>query len=227
MAEAWKPRVYISDHQSSAGKKDVPRVMLFRPRASSRVFLPDGQEVSWREGKVSVKQTSTATIHTAEAAYDQWMEHVLKDLPLGAFARVDDKSGAVYMDAYPIPDGPAGEGTRGYFLVDIAGDGPVEISANASARYGAPPEPDKKSSFTLSLSRKVKPGKLPVGFDEKLNGYRVLPKTLNTYFQTRTKDVILPTVLSLKQGRYLISLDSKSGKSLTQLKIKSPMNRGP
>ena len=58
-----------------------------------------------------------------------------------------------------------------------------------------------------------------MGFDEKLNGYRVLPATLREYFETTTHKLTLPTAIALREGRYLLSLRSRSGKGLAQLRV--------
>lgn len=223
-AGPWRPRTYVADHQSRGGKDDLGpenrRMMLFRPLAATRVFLPDGGQVGWRAGEVSDRNVPPEVVKQARAAYEKWRLHVLKDFPLGAFALVDGPNAPVYLDAYPIPDGPAGAGTKGYFLLDVAKDGSYRISSDTSDRYGGRAGPAETSiPATLWLSRKSKPGPLPVGFDEKLNGYRVLPATLREYFETTTHKVTLPTTIPLRDGRYLLSLESRSGKGLVQLRV--------
>ena len=225
--EPWKARTYISDHQSSGGKddlKDLPgeinRMMLFRPLALSQVFLPDGQQVAWKGQKLNGKYDSSEVVEKAKAAYEQWQEHVLKAFPLGAFACAGEIDTPIFLDAYPIPDGPAGPGTKGYFLLDVAVDGSYEISADTNDRYGAKTEPKTgKGSATLFLSVKKKPGKLPVGFDVKFNGYRVLPATLEKYFETTTHKVSLPEAIELKKGRYLLSLAAGTGKPIRNIRV--------
>jgi len=223
-AAPWRRRTYVADHQSRGGKDDLApencRMMLFRPLAATRVVLPDGRQVGWRGGKVSDRNAASDLVKRAREAYEKWRRHVVKDLPLGAFALVDRPKAPVFLDAYPIPDGPAGAGTRGYFLLDVAKDGSYRISGDMGDRYGGRAGPDEKSTpATLWLSRKSKSGRLPVGFDEKLNGYRVLPATLAECFETTTHKLTLPTTIALREGRYLLSLRSGSGKGLTQLRV--------
>jgi arylsulfatase A-like enzyme len=219
----WEPRGYIADHQSSGGKDDLKgdagKMMLLRPLANCTVFLPDGAQVSWKSQKPHAK-LDPEVVKRARAAYETWLKHVLEDFPLGAFCRVDAAGPHTYLDAYPIPDGPAGEGLGYYFLLDVAADGPCELSTDTSERYGAPPGEAKSSApATLLLSRQTKPGRLPVGFDEKHNGYRVLPATLKDCFETTSQDLSLPATLTLAQGRYLISVQGKGKKPVTKLKV--------
>jgi len=232
-AKPWQPRTYIADHQSKCGKddlKDLPggayRMMLFRPFALSRVYLPDGQQVVWRAQKLSSHDVPSDVVDKAKAAYKKWQRSILEDFPLGAFASVGAADVPVYMDAYPIPDGPAGPGIKGYFLLDVAADGAYVISVDASGRYGGKPEArTKMGSATLSLSFKTKPGKLPVGFDAKLNGYRVLPATLKEYFKTTTRKISPPATIHLKKGRYLLSAEFESGKPIETLRVAKKTDR--
>ena len=223
-AAPWRPRAYVADHQSRGGKDDLApenrRMMLFRPLASTRVFLPDGKQMGWRGREVSDRNAPPELVKQASAAYEKWCRHVLKDFPLGAFALVGRAGVPVYLDAYPIPDGPAGAGTKGYFLLDVARDGSYRISGDTSNRYGGRVGADPKSiPATLWLSRKSKPGPLPVGFDKRLSGYRVLPATLREYFETTTRKVTLPTMIALREGRHLLSLKPASGKGLVHLRV--------
>jgi len=223
-AAPWRPRTYVADHQSRGGKDDLAPehrgMILFRPLAATRVFLPDGEQMGWRAGKVSDGSATPDLVKRAREAYEEWRRHVVKDLPLGAFALVDRSNAPVHLDAYPIPDGPAGAGTRGYFLLDVARDGSYRISGDMGDRYGGSAGPDeKRTPATLWLSRKSKPGGLPVGFDKKLNGYRVLPATLAKHFETTTRKLTLPTTIVLREGRYLLSLRSRSGKGLAHLRV--------
>jgi len=223
-AGAWRPRTYVADHQSRGGKDDLApearRMMLFRPLAATRVFLSDGRQVGWRAGKVADRNATPELVKQARAAYEKWSRHVLKDFPLGAFALVDRPNAPVYLDAYPIPDGPAGVETKGYFLLDVGRGNSYRISSDTGDRYGGRARHAETSiPATLWLSRKSKPGRLPVGFDKKLNGYRVLPATLGEYFQTTTHKLTLPTMIALRKGRYLLSLRSGSGKGLAHLRV--------
>jgi arylsulfatase A-like enzyme len=222
-AAPWGPRTYVADHQSSGGKDDLKgdarKMMLFRPLADCTVFLPDGAQVAWKSQKPHGKHDPEVA-KRARAAYDAWMKRALEDFPLGAFGRVDAAGRPTYLGAYPIVDGPAGEGLRHYVLLDVAAGGPCELSTDTSERYDAPAGKAKSpAAVTLSLSRQTKPGRLPVGFDGKHNGYRVLPETLKERFETTTQEVSLPATLTLRAGRYLISVQGKEGKAVKQLKV--------
>jgi hypothetical protein len=76
-----------------------------------------------------------------------------------------------------------------------------------------------KSVVVLSLSVQTTPGALPVGFDAKLNGHRVLPETLRERFRTERREVVLPASLELAAGRYVLSADTGSGRSLMSLRL--------
>jgi hypothetical protein len=217
-APDWRKRVYISDHQSTGERDGIDKQMILRPRNVSTVHLPDGTSVSFRSGKCSSK-VGKDVVSKAEKAYDEWMKRVLLDFPLGAFASpVKDRP--VFLEAYPIVDGPAGAGEMNYFLLDVSADGQYELDTNNSDEYGEEHKvQDKKVAGKLTLCRKTAKGRLPVGFDEKLNGYRVLPETLKNSFACEQKDVTLPLQLSLKKGRYLISIKPPQGRPLSKIRV--------
>jgi arylsulfatase A-like enzyme len=217
-AAPWRDRVYIADHQSSGGKKDIGKQMVFRPYDVSTVYLPGGKTVKFAAQKCTSKEPPEV-IAKARKAYDQWLKRVLADLPLGAFARVHP-SRPVFLEGYPITDGPAGSGVMSYFLLDIDADGRFEFDTNTSDQYGKRKErSDKKTTGTLTLCRKTVKGRLPVAFDKTLKGYRVLPRTLAASFSKETQDITLPSTLSLKKGRYMFNIKPKKGRALQAIRV--------
>jgi|GEM_PF-2162156 len=226
-ASPWRPRAYIVDHQSSGGKEDLRplkegahQMMLLRPYASSQVHLPSGEEVGWKGQKLASKGASQEAVKKAEAAYEKWLQHVIQDFPLGAFGQVGEKNGLVFLEGYPISEGPAGPGIKTYFLLDVSTDGEYLLSAQKGDRHGGKKDEEKTVvPVTLSLSVQTKPGDLPVGFDKKLNGYRVLPTTLRAYFKTTRIETPFPLKQKLKKGRYLICVERNSVKPQQMLRV--------
>ncbi len=219
-ASPWKDRVYIDDHQSSKGKPEgCGKQMIFVPYAKTSVHLPGGGIVSFAGGKCRTKN-SAEEIAAARTVYDAWLKRVIADFPLGAFARTHP-SRPVFVEAYPITDGPGGPGEKPYFLLDIGEDGTYELDLNTSDKYGAKfiPEGSGKKSGTLVLCKKRSDAPLPVGFDETFKGYRVLPKTLAENFSVETKTISFPSVLSLKQGRYIFTIKPDHGKVPEHLRV--------
>jgi hypothetical protein len=217
-ASAWKKRVYVVDHQSTGDREGINKQMIFRPRNISTVHLPDGTAVSFRSQKCSSK-VGAEFVARAEKAYDEWMKRVIADFPLGAFARTR-KGRPVFLEAYPMVDGPAGAGEMNYFLVDIGADGQYELDINNSDEYGKKREvQDKKVAGRLSLCRKTVTGRLPVDFDKELNGYRVLPETLKRSFSSEQRDITLPLKLLLEKGRYLFNIKPSQGRPPAKIRV--------
>ncbi|PHR97264.1 MAG: hypothetical protein COA78_27820 [Blastopirellula sp.] len=218
----WRERYYITDHQSGGHKKDIFKQMVFRPYDSSSVFLPDGKTVSFEAQECTSKE-SPKVIAEAREAYDQWLKKVIADLPLGAFARAHP-SRPVFLEGYPITDGPAGPGMMNYFLLDIETDGDYELDTNISDLYGKKREPlDKKTPGKLTLCRKTTDGRLPVSFDEELKGYRVMPATIAANFSTETQDITLPATIHLKKGRYLFNLKPEKDREPATIRVETKM----
>jgi arylsulfatase A-like enzyme len=217
-APAWKKRVYVVDHQSTGDREGINKQMIFRPRNVTTVHLPDGTAVGFRSQKCSSKVGEDVAAR-AEKAYEHWMKRVIADFPLGAFAK-PRKDRPVFLEAYPVVDGPAGTGEMNYFLLDIGADGQYELDTNNSDEYGKQrTELNKKIAGRLTLCRKTVAGRLPVGFDKKLNGYRVLPETLKKSFSSKQRDVTLPVVLPLEKGRYLFNIKPAQGRPLAKIRV--------
>ncbi|MHC4250309.1 MAG: sulfatase-like hydrolase/transferase [Planctomycetota bacterium] len=214
----WKQRAYISDHQSTGERDGINKQMIFRPRNVSTVHLPDGTVIKFKSQKCQSRE-GAEVIARAEEAYDQWMKRVLADFPLGAFARTHGDR-PVFLEGYPIVDGPAGPGEMNYFLLDVDADGRFELDANTSDEYGKErTRQDRKVTGKLTLCRKTTQGHLPVGFDRRLNGYRVLPETLARNFSVQTQEISLPATLTLKKGRYLFSMKLEKGRPLAKIRV--------
>ncbi len=179
----WKARSYVRDHQSTGLKEAAAKdVMMIRPLSCTTVSLPDGKEVSWRGGKTH-GSVAPETVAAAKAVYDQWLRHVIADFPIGAFGAVGPDTPVVYLDGYPIPGGPASAGRSNYFLLEVLADGRWRVDSNTAERYGAVAGKEKTASAgRLRAFRQQMPDPLPVGYDEVLDGYRVLPKTLAKAF---------------------------------------------
>lgn len=217
-APAWKRRVYVSDHQSTGDREGINKQMIFRPRNISTVHLPDGTAVGFRSQKCS-SRVSAEFVARAETAYDEWMKRVIAGFPLGAFAK-PRRGHPVFLEAYPIVDGPAGAGEMNYFLLDIGADGQYELDTDTSDEYGEEREvQDKKVTGQLTLCRKTVAGRLPVEFDKKLNGYRVLPETLRRSFSSAQRDITLPHNLPLEKGRYLVNIKPAQGRPLAKIRV--------
>ncbi len=143
----------------------------------------------------------------------------MEDFPLGAFGKVHSEAPTAFLRAYPILDGPAGEGSLGYFLLDVDEEGSYHFDTNTDDQYGAKRASMGPSVFTLSISQQVKPGPLPAAYDSQLNGYRVLPATFETFFRTRRKSVELPGAIPFKKGRYLINVTPEKGREPSDLRV--------
>jgi arylsulfatase A-like enzyme len=217
-ARPWETRAYINDHQS-ANKPDVTNdMMLISPLIKTTVYLPDGEVVSWNDQKLKGK-VKPEVVSRAQDAYDRWIERVVEDFPLGAFGKVHSEAPTAFLRAYPILDGPAGEGSLGYFLLDVDEGGSYHLDTNTDDQYGAERTSMGPSAFTLSISQQVKPGHLPVAYDNQLNGYRVLPTTFETFFSTRQQTVELPGAITFRKGRYLIHVKSGKGREPSNLRV--------
>ncbi len=215
----WAPRAYVCDHQSTGIKsKAATDMMMMSPLSSTTVHLPNGDNVTWRGGKPASK-TTPDTVAAAKTAYDQWLQRVLADFPLGAFARAGPDTPAAYLDAYPIPGGPATPDRATYFLLETERAGVYEIDTNTADRYGGSGKTGGTPGGALKLYRQVLPNPLPVGFDEDLGGYRVLPETLATAFKEVPCIGTFPGRVQLEKGRYLLHVKSASKRPPRTLRV--------
>ncbi len=217
-AQPWKPRTYINDYQSQKRNKETNYLMMMVPHAGSTVQLPGGQSVSWIDG-VTKSAEGPETVSLAQGAYERWLARVLEIFPVGAFGKVHSTSPTGFLAPYPILDGPAGEGILGYFLLDVAEDGWVEIDSNKGDQYGGERVIKPTGPVALSLSKKVKEGHLPVEFDKALNGYRVLPSTFKAFYSTEEQVVTLPAKIQLAKGRYMLHLHPEKGREPSGLRV--------
>ena len=144
---------------------------------------------------------------------------MVEDFPLGAFGKVHSGSPTAFLRAYPILDGPAGEGSLGYFLLDVDEDGSYHFDTNTDYQYGAVRTSMGPLVFTLSISQQVQPGRLPVAYGNQLNGYHVLPATFETFFSTRQQSVELPGAIPFNKGRYLIHVKPEKGREPSDLRV--------
>ncbi len=211
-ASPWKARAYVNDHQSSGLKdKTATDVMMIQPFNSTVVYLPDGKSVSWRAGKVH-GNIGPETVAAAKDAYDAWLKHVIADFPVAAFGVVGPGTPVVYLPAYPIPSGPATSKRANYFFLEVLADGQWRIDSNTAERYGAPGGKEKSPpGGKLRVFQQVALDPLPVGYDEELDGYRVLPETLSKAFVEIPEGGQYPGTIHLAKGRYLLHV-SLTGK---------------
>jgi hypothetical protein len=221
-APAWKPRTYVSDHQSTGLKEAVANdLMMIRPLNSTKVFLPDGTEVSWRGGKVHGK-VDPQTVAGATEVYDRWLQQVIADFPVGAFGAVGPDTPDTYLDGYPIPGGPASSGRSNYFLLEVLADGRWHIDSDTSERYGGRAEKEKSPApGQLRMFRQRLPDPLPVGYDNTLDGYRVLPETLAKAFSEVQIDGEYPGTVRLEKGRYLLHVETQRNRQPGTLRVRS------
>jgi hypothetical protein len=103
--------------------------------------------------------------------------------------------------------------------LDVDEGGSYHFDTNTDDQYGAERTSTGPSVFTLSISQQVKPGSLPVAYDNQLNGYRVLPATFETFFSTRQQTVELPGAITFRKGRYLIHVKYGKGREPSNLRV--------
>lgn len=180
-ATPWKPRPYIYDHQSGYGKDGIQGQMAIRPYSSASVTLPNGESISWRGGKLKGKGNPD-DIKAAKEAYESWLKSVLKDFPLGAYMHTHTDGRPIFLRSYPITDGPGEDGLQQYLFLYFKESGTYTLDTNVSDYFGADYEEGKPTPATFTLFRKKTENRLPLGFDDKLKAYRVLPETLKAAF---------------------------------------------
>ena len=225
-AVEWEPRPYINDHQSTGERAGIAFQMVLKPYNATRVTLPNGKSVSWKSGKVvKANGMGPETVSLAREAYDKWLERVVRDFPLGAYVQTHDSDKPVFLRSYPIVDGPGGKGVQLYFLLDVLSDGAYEFDTNVSDYFGAERvAPKGITSGTLTAFKKSVEGHLPVGFDDALGVYRVLPKTLAASFEQEDKGKVNSSAtLKLKAGRYVIHFENEkasTSKKTPKMKIR-------
>jgi len=208
---AWKDRTYVSDHQS-ASKAFGSQVFLQRLGLTT-VFLPDGRSVTWSNGKHR-KGLSEKDVADATEAYEKWLKHILSDFQPYAFRYIGSPSNnPVFIEkSYPISGGPAGPALQSYYGLEVVQYGSYEISTSTHDNPAYPRKESGKAAagqtVTLVCARQIKPGRIPVHLDEKLNVYRVLPETFADYFEVKRYKGKTPVQLELKKGRYLMCFPS-------------------
>ena len=179
-------------------------MITLQPYCETRIYLPGGEKVEWRHGTLK-GSVDPSVVETAKTEYEAWVIETLREMPLGAFVASGPNTPRVYVTAYPILDGPAGEGTLYYYLVDILESGSYQIARDNTDRYGLPRKNPSPIQQPLFISKQIKKEPFPRDYDEATGGYRILKHTFDSFFNTWEKTPSKEGILELEAGRYLLS----------------------
>ena len=207
-AKPWQNRVYVNDHQSTGERDGINNEMALKAFNVSTVHLPNGKSVSWKSSKVLPKGNGPETIELAKQAYEKWFERVLTSFPLGAYVQTQKTKKPVFMRSYPINHGPAGEGLRPYFLLEVMEQGTFVLDTNYTDYYGFEYKETKAKKTAFKIYKKEKEGRLPLSFDEPTGAYRFSAQTLAEYFKEQGQaEGVGKVEVQLSPGKYLINID--------------------
>ena len=168
-----KPRVYIQDHQSRNGT----RKEILRPLDYTNVYLPDGNVVSFREGKA--KASSPELEAAARKAWAEWWQDVLADFKPHYYVVVETKheNPTVLRQVYSGLNEQKEKIKNYYFAVEFAetgtyvfgGAGDPLKPSSAKGRRGYLKIGDDKYEGEFPMTLQIEAGKkfVEVSYDGK------------------------------------------------------------